>query len=188
MGVHKLRPGYGSTFYVPLTEEQFGWLGKIASTFGQIENQIDRLIAGLTGLEDADLLEAVYDGKQFGSKVTLLKKLNKLIKPHGGEAIARLCQALDDVAPDRNHAIHGQWGLFSPDGSLEPSTGIPAAYSPKRGIKPLYATELEWLCERTQQAARYAFEAIEAVWPRDNTTELPLHLHFGAVEDLKPLE
>jgi hypothetical protein len=173
------RRGFGATFWAPLSEEEFMALGIIAALFGQIETQVDRLIQALAGVASRDDLEMLYDGKQFGSKVSLLRKLakTKASDPAKTEILAA-CKLLDEVAAARNQAIHGQWGSIEAPGT--PEHGLVVAMSARAPNKFLRADGLIALVAEIEKAAYQVHLAVVAFFPKINTGGLPWRHAFQA--------
>ncbi len=179
MGKHG--PGFGATFWVPLTKEQFTCLGKIAALFGQIETHLDQMVLALSGLSSLEALESFYDGKQFGSKVNLLRRLAK-DKTSGSKKtlIDAACTALDGVAGARNQAIHGQWGRVESAG--DPNNGKAIAASARNPGKYLPASGLPALVVECERAARAVYVAMGEFRPPLSDSDLPIRHVFVADE------
>lgn len=161
---------YSTAYGIPLDADHLATIGKIVATFGHIEGSIDSIIQKLSGIGNYYVLDIMYDGKQFGSKVTLLEKLAKQCAPEDHKIrIISACRALKEVSADRNHVIHGQWGVLydrivsNTAGTEIDVTGEPmiAAKSDKRPNRAFLATELPNLLTRTEAAA---LTLIDAAW------------------------
>jgi len=171
--------GFGSTFFLPLTRDQFAALGIVAAMFGQIESFLDKMILKLSGLKDEAALEAFYDGKQFGSKVNLLRRLKKDAPVAAQPSITALCDALDEASSARNQAIHGQWGIIDAEGEPE-QDGKVAAVSPKYFERFLLAEGLGTLANDIDRIARTTHEAAVALGITPAHSVLPLRLVIEA--------
>lgn len=168
--------GSGQTFWTALTEEQFACLGKIAALFGQIETYLDMMVAELGGIRDQATLEIFYDGKQFGSKVSLLRKLATSAPTATKDAVTVACAALDRVASARNQAIHGQWGVIDHKG--DPTHGKVVAASLKTPNRFLNAEGLATVLNHTELAARAVMTALALIKPVFSGRVLPIHRGF----------
>lgn len=180
--------GFGETYFTPLNDAQLALLGKITATFGQIEVQLDFIIAALAPLTEAATMEIMLAGKMFVAKADLVRKLAALKTPPETRAkVNSACDALTALAPLRNHAIHGCWGylwdsITSKGGFLTEGKSPPevAAYSAKRSDKPLMAQELEVLVRMAEDAARKVYEASRLITPGVTSEKLPMKAVFTA--------
>jgi hypothetical protein len=173
--------GYGATFYIPLSKDDFTALGIIATTFGQIEGYVDAMVLRLSRLKSSADLEVFYDGRQFGAKVIMLKRLAANAKTKKAErAIAAACAQLESIAPLRNQAIHGAWGTIVNPGQL--GDGESAAWSPRTGPNFLRAKALPTLVLQLEECAKAVHSAMVLVFPGMASDPLPWKHRFGPEE------
>ena len=175
------RVGFGRTYFIPLSDEQFAILGKIAALFGQIEMQIDVLTMHIAGIRDPSSYEAFTNSNQLGTKVTLLKKISSMKLERGPRStIERLCLELTKLSTDRNHALHGQWGYFKGKKESIDSKSVPAARSHKRSLNPLLASELPRMLIDAENIASLSMRAATEILPGFSPGPLPIHCEFIA--------
>jgi hypothetical protein len=117
--IPKVRPAYIS----PLTDKQHAQLGRICILWGQIDLNLDQLLRWAYGFSKAQWDAMEIADRPLGTKLTLLKKSLENV----GDLVVRqlleeLCEALDNVKAQRNHAIHGMWGwrVDAAKGTVEP--------------------------------------------------------------------
>jgi hypothetical protein len=104
-----------AAFSVPLTDDQFIWLGKLAPLWSQYEMMIEVSIYHLQGLtfDDGRRTELRRDiGRRIGKLQALAG--DKIRQPER-QAALDLCLRGAALAPKRNLAFHGQWSRPAPD-------------------------------------------------------------------------
>lgn len=167
-----------SPFRIDLSDEEFSFLGRIAASFGQIEYCLDGMIKTLCGINNQILYDIFVEGKQFGPKVDLLRKVASEFADNILERkIDNACKALASIARERNHVIHGQWGTLLKERN-GPAIGA-AALSSKHPDKPVLAKRLPELLAATEHAARLLLDAMMELWP-EFRPQLPLAFNFVA--------
>ncbi|MGK9235646.1 hypothetical protein KXS07_03905 [Inquilinus limosus] len=184
--------GYGSVFFIPLSEEQFALLGKITANMAHIERCIDDFIMITLKIRNFNVLMAIIDGKMLSGKIELLSKiLDNIIASDVIKKMKDACSSIKAILAKRNDAIHGIWGYWheglelGQDGIVKPlgkdPAGRPAAYNAKRPNNPLLASELPKLLSEVERIVKSVDDVHAQLVPNNPKRTGALRIRFTKV-------
>ena len=179
-------------YRIPLTRKQLAILGRITVTWAHIKSALDTMLIFIHGIDSGQFRD-LFGDKTAGPKIEALEKAaSRAGAPGATESISALCSILKPLAGERNHAIHGLWGLKTevanqqfapPDLSFTwPSSQaqVPVAYSARRKTEKLYpASKLPDLYKRIAEASHKTDETFITVTGAARPSAHGRMLYFG---------
>jgi len=147
---------------IPLTTEQFADIGRIVTMFGLIERRLDSIIMLLLNQIDAQAYGYLFDGRMLNNKCETMKYLAKLymVEGDGLEHAMEICSELSALISERNHVVHGSWGMVGPkriwpidkkEEKIKADELMIGAQYERNPDNPLPATALSDLAKRTDE-------------------------------------
>lgn len=172
--------GFGATFFVPLTDEQFGHIGKITAILAAIETTIDTCILQLAGISNIHTLNVMVGKSSFTAKLSILRKLAELKSASDVWAVTKsACDAIDGLTNARNHVVHGEWGYGMTPGPPEAFREGKVYARTNRQDSLFAASDLPDLIDRVEDAAAKIYEASAAILGMDPNPGFPVSSLFN---------
>lgn len=166
-------PSNTTAYEIPLTERQLIHLGRITATWAQVEFFIDRLLMLALDMTPT-AFDEVYSAVMVGTRLDHLDAACLTVDDaEQRAALAAFVASALKVKRDRNHAVHGLWGL-----RVRRDQSYPAARHRKTPGTPLRAERLKRLETDIAQASLAGANAV-GVWT-GVLFIVPSRLHFGS--------
>jgi hypothetical protein len=142
-----IRPEYKIT----LSDDELIELGRFSALWSQMDMLICLVLSMLTGC-DLKATLAFLGATTTGPKLNLLRQQEtETDDPEITNLIKSICKEIGRVVDDRNHIVHGIWGMHTDDKGKSRA----GSYFPRKGVDaPLYADQLTDLCERVADITR----------------------------------
>lgn len=106
-------------FDIPLSDEELVLMGKIAVMWGQIDEAFNSTLRWVMKINPV-VFESLLGNQMIGTRVNHLRAtLSTVQDAKSREMLGRLIEAMNNVLPDRNAAMHGCWGRFVLDPSYK---------------------------------------------------------------------
>lgn len=139
-------------FAVPLTAQELHDLGVIAVVWGQIDFQLDQILAHALAF-DPDQQASFIAEKPMQAKLDMLKADYARLPKRFHKQAAELLKRLSALKQSRNSAFHGVWGWRLEKRS---QTLQVAAYHPKTKDNPLRPIQLRGMAEELIDCSKLA--------------------------------
>jgi hypothetical protein len=97
-------------FLIPLSKDELQELGTFATLWSQVDWLMIMLVTFITKTDFAHV-ELMMENMTTGPRVNLLKKLCANSPDETDKAIVKLLSDNSGLIEDRNHIIHGLWGI-----------------------------------------------------------------------------
>jgi hypothetical protein len=138
-------------YEITLSDDELIELGRFCALW----SQMDMLIClALSLLTDCDLKAtlAFLGATTTGPKLNLLRQQETQTNdPDIANMISAICREIARLVDDRNHIVHGIWGMHTDDKGKARA----GSFFPRKGVDaPLYADRLKDLCERVADVTR----------------------------------
>jgi hypothetical protein len=95
---------------IPLSNVEIQELGTFAAIWGQIDHIVLTMISHLIKTDLGAVL-FMLDATTTGPRIAMLSRLCQQKASDTNKAIKRLCDDNGGLIEDRNHIIHGLWGI-----------------------------------------------------------------------------
>ena len=164
----------------PLTDEQHATIGRITLLWGQVEHYAEALLPPLTGLSWGELEAISVTERAVGSKLNLIKEVNKRNENEElKEKVALFCRLVDETKNARNHIFHGMWGWR---GTGKSKKVEPAARKTKVPSQPFKAERLDHVEKQLCRCARVGSEAARIIYGWNERSKYNRYIHHDGPE------
>jgi hypothetical protein len=161
-------------FLIPLSNSELQELGTFTAIWSQIDWIIMMMVSSLAKTDIKPVL-LMIETMTTGPRVNLLKKLCQDDPNDTKAAIKKLCENNSGLIEERNHIIHGVWGI---EWNYSTNATKAACYFPKKKRKHIYAEKLIELSQRAADFSRCLGELLEQISPYVSG-EKPRPFFFG---------
>lgn len=149
-------------FEIVLSEEQLQNLGRFTAIWSQIDHMLFQVLAITSRIQPKSLL-ALIEGTTTGQRLNMLRRLIPEMQSKAAqEKAGNVCTALGSLIDKRNHLLHGVWGLRW---DLKKDTLRPACHYDRNTESPIYAKQLDELCERAAKLSIRVMELLQILQP-----------------------
>lgn len=165
-------------FELVLSDIQLENLGRFTAIWSQVDHMLFQAINLTVGIQGIGLL-ALIEGTTTGQRLAMLRRLIPQMKTEEAKSKAEdACSALGRLLDKRNHIMHGVWGL-----NWDTATDKlhPACAYEKAKESPLYATQLEDMCERAAKISWKMLDLLHSLTPGvGKPNGVPVRFMFAA--------
>jgi predicted 3-demethylubiquinone-9 3-methyltransferase (glyoxalase superfamily) len=144
---------------IPLSNVELQELGTFAAIWGQIDWIVLTMIAHLIKA-DFGAVQFMLDAMTTGPRIAMLSRLCQQETNDTNKAIKKLCDDNGGLIEDRNHIIHGLWGIeWNPGGLSKERMGKRSViWLQPKGLAMAKNTICLWYDKDAEAAARFYAE------------------------------